>query len=108
MKKSLALVSIVTILTGIAACVSVDHTEKKLAYEPTKGGALDVILLGDRALMVGTFLFTHKLHYASTNDDGYGIACAECHHEYKGNPGTVPQDCRDCHFKHETKTSPSI
>ncbi|TET38286.1 MAG: hypothetical protein E3J72_03485 [Planctomycetota bacterium] len=108
MKQKIILTLILVIVLSAGACTATRYGKVKLVYEPARGNALDVILLGDRAVLVGTFYFSHMLHYTDEKDGGYGITCVECHHEYKGNPEVPPRDCRSCHYPHETKTTPSI
>ena len=41
----------------------------------------------------GKVLFDHKGHLS---EDGYGIACADCHHDLE-NEGDTPAACSECH-----------
>jgi len=41
----------------------------------------------------GNVLFDHKTHLS---EDGYGIACADCHHDIE-NEGDTPAACSECH-----------
>lgn len=43
--------------------------------------------------MAGNILFSHKAH---TSEDGYGIACDDCHHLFEDD-GTRPSACGECH-----------
>lgn len=56
----------------------------------------------------GKVMFTHKTHFG---DEGYGVACMDCHHHpedgsetagcgycHLAEPGeTLPESCLDCH-----------
>ncbi|MHC4660823.1 MAG: cytochrome c3 family protein [Planctomycetota bacterium] len=113
MKLRIILPLILMVPLSLAACAILNpdnaRTGKvKLVYSPDGDNALDVILLGDQAFMVGTFLFSHKLHHSPEDSGGYGIACDECHHNFEGKTGVPPKNCRECHFTHETDDAPSI
>ena len=41
----------------------------------------------------GNVLFDHKEH---ASEDGYGIECTDCHHDYEGD-GSKPEACGECH-----------
>ena len=41
----------------------------------------------------GNVLFDHKGHFS---EDGYGIQCADCHHDLE-NKGDTPAACSECH-----------
>jgi len=41
----------------------------------------------------GNVLFDHKEH---ASEDGYGLACADCHHMWE-DEGNRPQSCTECH-----------
>lgn len=41
-------------------------------------------------------LFEHQGH---TSEDGYGIACLDCHHAWDEDPEIKPMSCSECHEK---------
>ena len=41
----------------------------------------------------GNVLFDHKGHFS---EDGYGIECADCHHDLE-EEGDTPASCSECH-----------
>ena len=43
--------------------------------------------------VAGKVLFDHKTH---TTDSGYGLACADCHHNLEEGE-TEPPSCLECH-----------
>ena len=43
--------------------------------------------------VAGKVLFSHKIH---TDDDGYGFACSDCHHNLEEGE-TNPETCGACH-----------
>jgi len=43
--------------------------------------------------MAGKVLFDHKSH---TSDQGYGLACIDCHHTSEPDDPS-PEACRECH-----------
>ena len=43
--------------------------------------------------IAGNILFSHKGH---TSEDGYGIACDDCHHLFEDD-GAKPSACGECH-----------
>jgi len=44
----------------------------------------------------GNVLFDHKEH---VSEDGYGIDCEDCHHEYdEEDEETKPEACGECHL----------
>ncbi len=45
----------------------------------------------------GNVLFDHKGHLS---EEGYGIGCADCHHDIE-NEGDTPAACRSCHKSEE-------
>lgn len=42
----------------------------------------------------GKVLFDHKGHFS---EDGYGIACMDCHHDLESE-GQRPEACGECHL----------
>ncbi|MCP4688237.1 MAG: cytochrome c3 family protein [Desulfobacterales bacterium] len=42
----------------------------------------------------GNILFDHKMH---TSDEGYGLSCTDCHHDYEEEEGSAPEACGECH-----------
>ncbi len=53
----------------------------------------------------GNVLFDHKEH---ASEDGYGIECTECHHEWDQKEGGEPLACSECHYKDEDEEAPKI
>jgi len=61
-------------------------------------GALDRILLSEKTDRAGPLIFDHRLHYGPQEEGGCGIACTECHHEYRGHGAEPPRACSECHL----------
>ena len=51
----------------------------------------------------GQVLFNHKGH---VSEDGYGIDCVDCHHEYDEDEGEKPVACGECHDPVDEEDSP--
>jgi hypothetical protein len=68
--------------------------------------ALDEIALSDISTSIGPIKFEHKKHYTSKSDGGRGVACADCHHDYKPDGKTVPGSCRKCHYQAHSERGP--
>lgn len=50
----------------------------------------------------GKVLFDHKWHVA---EDGYGLACSDCHHDLESE-GDQPTACGECHMTDSEEDSP--
>jgi hypothetical protein len=48
----------------------------------------------------GKEFFDHDMH--ADEDDGYGIACIDCHHEWDEDSGDDPVSCSECHEDEST------
>lgn len=80
MKKTVALVIGLALLTLLAIAAEVPEGSEELKFEAK----------------IGTVTFAHA-HHATIAE------CTDCHHMWDGAEGTTPQKCSECHMAKEEK-----
>ncbi len=50
------------------------------------------------SVTAGNVLFSHKIH---STEEGYGLACEDCHHELLEGESDNPVACSECHDPEE-------